>query len=100
MTEPTVSAGPVARMHPDDLKLAGGHTPPRRLCCRLLAGDGRRTQHAPARGPPEPRRTNAPRRAEARRGAPPPEAAVLPAARGRRPPHPARAVLGLARAPV
>ena len=45
MTEPIVSAGPVARMHPDDLKLAAGHTPPRRLCCRLLAVDVRRTQH-------------------------------------------------------
>jgi hypothetical protein len=44
MAAPTVSAGPVARLLPDDLKFAPEQTPPRRLRCRLLAIDVRRTQ--------------------------------------------------------
>src|SRR5215217_6676517 len=44
MADPTVLPSSVARMRPDDLKLSPGPTPPRRLRCRLLAVDVRRTR--------------------------------------------------------
>ncbi len=44
MAEPTVHQGSVAPLRPGDLKFAPGQSPPRRLRCRLLAVDMRRTQ--------------------------------------------------------
>ncbi len=44
MAEQTVSLGSVALLRPDDLKFAPGQSPPRRLRCRLVAVDLRRTQ--------------------------------------------------------
>jgi hypothetical protein len=44
MAESTVSPGSVALLRPDDLKFAPGRTAPKRLRCRLLAVDVRRTQ--------------------------------------------------------
>ena len=45
MAEPTVSPGSVSLLRPDDLKFAPGQSSPRRLRCRLVAVDLRRTQH-------------------------------------------------------
>ena len=45
MAEQTVSPGSVALLRPDDLKFAPGQSPPRRLRCRLVAVDLRRTEH-------------------------------------------------------
>jgi hypothetical protein len=44
MAEPTVIQGSVALLRPGDLKFAPGQSPPRRLRCRLVAVDLRRTQ--------------------------------------------------------
>jgi hypothetical protein len=44
MAESTVLHEPVALLRPDDLKFAPGQSPPRRLRCRLVAVDLRRTQ--------------------------------------------------------
>ena len=44
MAEPSVLQGSVALLRPGDLKFAPGQSPPRRLRCRLVAVDLRRTQ--------------------------------------------------------
>ena len=44
MAEPSVLRGSVAPLRPGDLKFAPGQSPPRRLRCRLLSVDRRRTQ--------------------------------------------------------
>jgi hypothetical protein len=44
MAEPSVLQGSVARLRPGDLKFAPGQSPPRRLRCRLVAVDVRRTR--------------------------------------------------------
>ncbi len=45
MAEQTVLHAPVALLRPDDLKFAPGQSSPRRLRCRLVAVDLRRTEH-------------------------------------------------------
>ena len=45
MAEQTYPVGSFALLRPDDLKFAPGQSPTRRLRCRLVAVDLRRTQH-------------------------------------------------------
>ena len=44
MAEPSVLQGSVALLRPGDLKFAPGQSPPRRLRCRVVGVDLRRTQ--------------------------------------------------------